>query len=147
MSFRIKEVDGLDDDVSDTIQELHKLTFLESAPTVVPDHGFWWLVYDRKEAVGFAGLVPSSMGFGIGYLKRSGVIHTHRGHGLQRRLLRVREAKAKREGWSTLITDTTDNIHSANNLISAGFKLFRPEAPWGYQTSLYWRKDLTRAVH
>jgi hypothetical protein len=40
------------------------------------------------------------------------------------------------------ITDTTDNVVSANSLISEGFKMFDPTEPWAHSTSLYWRKPL-----
>jgi hypothetical protein len=30
--YRIREVDGADDDISDTLGELHQLTFLDAAP-------------------------------------------------------------------------------------------------------------------
>jgi len=35
-----------------------------------------------------------------------------------------------------------DNVASANNLIKAGFKLYRPEKPWSFVNALYWRKRI-----
>ena len=40
------------------------------------------------------------------------------------------------------VTDTTDNISSANNLIRAGYRLFEPPWRWAFQNSLYWTKVL-----
>ena len=41
--YRIREVDGQDDDISDTLAELHRLTFFDGAPVPEFDHGHWWL--------------------------------------------------------------------------------------------------------
>ena len=37
-------------------------------------------------------------------------------------------------------SDTTDNLASANNFIRAGYRLYRPQMPWAWPESLYWRK-------
>ena len=139
--YHIREVDGFDDDIAETLDILHDLCFGTTAPKVPYDYGHWWIAYCDKEPVAFAGLTPSTMGEGIGYLKRVGVLPEHRGRGLHKRLTRVREARAKRNGWHQLITDTTDNVPSANNLIKAGYRLFRPQ-PWAFERSLYWMKEL-----
>jgi GNAT superfamily N-acetyltransferase len=109
--------------------------------------GYWWLVWPtayQEGAVAFAGMRPSLQWDDRGYLCRVGVLPWHRGHGLQRRLLRVREAKARRLGWTSVHTDTTDNIPSSNSLIKAGYTLFRPALRWGPHAhgTLYWRKAL-----
>ena len=78
----------------------------------------------------------------MGYLKRAGVRLPHRGQGLQRRFVRVREAQARREGFSALVTDTSDNPSSANNLIACGYRIYRPDEPWGFPHTIYWFKDL-----
>jgi hypothetical protein len=41
-----------------------------------------------------------------------------------------------------VVSDTTDNIASANNFIRAGYRLFEPRVPWGWASTLYWRKPL-----
>lgn len=145
MPVIVREVDGSDDDVADNLKELHLLTF--GPKTEVPDFGlgFWWLAFDPAkrpyEAVGFAGLtrVPHTH---FGYLKRSGVLPSHRGNRLQQRFIRARELKARKQGWVKVLTDTTDNIPSANNMIRAGYLLYTPQDPWAFQNSLYWYKDL-----
>lgn len=144
--YRIREVDGDDEDVAETLDMLHDLCFMDAALRVKYDYGYWWIAYYGKEVAGFAGLVPSTIGPGVGYLKRAGVLPEHRGRGLQRRLLKVRERRARELGWSQVITDTTDNVPSANNLIRSGYKLFEPERasaqPWAWKHSLYWMKEL-----
>ena len=33
-------------------------------------------------------------------------------------------------------------VHSANNFIRAGYRLFSPLNPWAWSNTLYWRKDV-----
>lgn len=145
--YRVKEVDASDDEIADTIRQFNK-----EADADFPDladyelegeHCYWWLAYFDSEPVAFAGMVPSRLYYEAGYLKRSGVSAQHRGHGLQLRFFKAREAKAKRIGWSMLISETTNTIHSANNFIRAGYRLFEPKERWAFQNSLYWMKQLS----
>ena len=94
------------------------------------------------QPVGFGGLTKTVSWVDAGYLCRSGVLATARGQGLQKRLLKAREIKARQLGWNWLVTDTTDNPASANSLISCGFKMFLPSKPWGNPTACYWRKAI-----
>lgn len=146
MIYRITRVDGFDDDIADTIRELHEEVFSDSAPQIDPERGFWWLAFAADEArdiAGFCGLTPT---YGdptnTAYLKRAGVRMRHRGKGLQRRFVRVREALARRLGFKTIVTDTTDNPSSANNLIRCGYRIYRPSEPWGFHHTIYWYKEL-----
>lgn len=138
--FRIREVDALDDDVADVLAELHRLTFLDTASIPEFEHGFWWLAYLGAEPIGFAGLVPSTHVCNAGYFCRVGVLSKHWGNGLQLRLMRTMEAGARRNGWHSVVSDTTNNLSSANNFIRAGYRLFSPTWPWAWQNTLYWRK-------
>jgi hypothetical protein len=45
--------------------------------------------------------------------------------------MRVVEARGRRIGWNSIVSDTTDNAVSANNFILAGYRLFEPDVPWG----------------
>jgi hypothetical protein len=63
-------------------------------------------------------------------------------NGLQLRLMRALEARARLNGWSSIVSDTTDNLPSANNLIRAGYLLYRPQNPWAWPNTLYWRKAI-----
>lgn len=140
--YRIRNVDAFDDDVADALSDLHQLTFLDSAVMPKFESGAWWLVYRGDDTVGFAGVVPSTHVKNGGYFSRVGVLQRHWGHGLQRRLMRVVEARGRRIGWDSIVSDTTDNPVSANNFIKAGYRLFEPEAPWAWAHTLYWRKWL-----
>ena len=138
--YRIREVDGQDDDIAETLTELHRLTFFDGAPVPGFDHGHWWLVLHAGEPAAFAGLVRSTRGCNAGYFCRVGILKTHRGKGLQLRLTRALESRARRNGWSAVVSDTTDNLASANNFIRAGYRLYQPSIPWAWPHSLYWRK-------
>jgi hypothetical protein len=58
--YRIREVDGHDDDVADTLTDLHRLTFFNGASIPKFDQGHWWLAFFEAAPVAFAGLIPST---------------------------------------------------------------------------------------
>ncbi len=138
--YRIREVDGQDDDIADTLADLHRLTFFGGAAVPAFDGGYWWLAYRGAMPVAFAGVVPSTHVRNAGYVCRVGVLKQHCGRRLQLRLMRAMELWARRNGWSWLVSDTTQNVASANNFIRAGYRLFQPPCPWAYPDTLYWRK-------
>src|SRR5258708_4520544 len=145
MVYRIKEVDTSDEDIADTIRELHGEIFGSTAPQVHPERGSWWLAFaanESRELAGFCGLTETYADPTLGYLKRAGVLRPHRGQGLQRRFVRVREAKARRVGMRGLVTDTSSNPSSANNLIACGYRIYEPDYPWAFNHTIYWSKDL-----
>ncbi len=142
--YRIREVNGYDDDIADTLAELHQLTFFQSAPVPEFDWGHWWVAYQERLPVAFAGLVPSTHAENAGYFCRVGVLKQHCGHALQLRFMRALEARARSNGWCLIVSDTTDNLSSANNFIRAGYQLYRPQYPWGWPRTLYWRKSIRR---
>ena len=138
--YRIRAVDGHDDEVADTLAELHRLTFLDAAAIPKFDQGYWWLAFHEVEAVAFAGVIPSTHVCNAGYFCRVGVLSEHWGNRLQLRLMRALEARARLNGWCSIVSDTTDNLSSANNFIRAGYRLFEPKCPWAWPHTLYWRK-------
>lgn len=143
--YRIREVDGADDDVADALADLHRLTFFKTAPVPEFDWGHWWLAFHRCGPVAFAGIIPSTELANAGYFCRVGVLGGHFGHSLQLRLMRAMEARARQNGWCCIVSDTTDNVVSANNFIRAGYRLYQPQYPWGWPQTLYWRKSLGHA--
>jgi hypothetical protein len=141
--YRIREADGQDDEVADTLADLHRLTFFGGAPVPDFDRGHWWIVYRHAIPVAFAGVVPSTRARNAGYICRVGVLIRHRGNGLQLRLIRTMESCARRNGWNCMVSDSTENLVSANNFIRAGYLLYQPQFPWAYPNTLYWRKAIT----
>lgn len=139
--YRIVAVDGTEE--TETLLDLHRATLGAGCPVPSFDEGFWWIAYKSDEPAAFAGLVPSTQVPRWGYLIRCGVTAPHVGHGLQRRLIHVRERKARSLGWTALVTDTTHNVPSANNLIRCGYRLFTPAHPYSFKDALYWRKEIS----
>jgi GNAT superfamily N-acetyltransferase len=140
--YRVRAVDGRDDEIADILAELHRLTFFSGASVPSFDRGHWWLAYREAAPVAFAGVVPSTHIRNAGYFCRVGVLQRHWGHRLQLRLMRAVESRARRNGWRCVVSDTTGNIASANNFVRAGYRMFRPHDPWAFPDTLYWRKSL-----
>ncbi len=143
MPYRITEVDG--ERYADEIHRFNGLFPDEFLP-LKPKHlvkGFWWLVHCDAQLVGFAGMVPFDPFPRIGYPKRAGVLPAHRGKGLQRELMVLREERARAStDWTHFVSECSyDNVVSANNFIKAGFTLCEAERPWEKKT-LFWRKAL-----
>lgn len=141
-AYRIREVDG--DDEVEALTSLHHKTFVDGEPQGDYGDGYWWIAYFHGAPVAFAGICEFYTDEDAGYFSRVGVLKAHRGNGLQLRLMRCLEAKARRVGWKRIITDTRHAVHSANNIIAAGYKLFEPTKPWHTLDTLYWTKDLSR---
>lgn len=141
MPYRIREVDFEDEEISETLDELHGICFEDTAPPINHDQwGRWWIAYYDKEPVAFAALVKSRRFKNAGYLYRSGVVPGHQGHGLQKRLISARVLAAKKMGLDVIYTDTNENPASSNSLIARGFRLYEPERPYSpIVTALYFR--------
>jgi len=135
--MKIRRVSGADD----ALLRLQRRALPQDEP-ISTKVGWWWLAMDGDDPVAFAGSYQSSRWLDAIYLCRAGVLASHRGQGLQKRLIKAREQHARSIGMNWLITDTTDNPASANSLIGCGFRLYEPAAPWAGPTSLYWRKRL-----
>lgn len=143
-SYLIGQVDGSDEAIAVSIMRLHIRTFGSSAPVPSPSQGgFWWLACDNAAShVAFASIRGSSLDASWCYFDRVGVLPEHRGAGLQRRLMRACEAKARRLGFKTMVSDTTDNPPSAANFDRLRYQRFTPDFLWGFPSTLYWRKTL-----
>lgn len=105
----------------------------------------WWLVWRGKEAVAYAGLRPckNEHNAGVGFLCRVGVVPRHRGRGLQKRLVRAREAAARAIGLGELVTYCVPwNCASINSLVACGYRFYRPGTKWGGAGAVYLRKRL-----
>lgn len=109
-----------------------------------PTVGDWWLVYHQGEPVGFAGMRPAVTDPEAAFLCLAGVLASHRGKGLQRKLVRKRLELAKQEGYARVISHTmTWNVHSSNNLVREGFELYWPAVRFGGAADVnYWTKGL-----
>ncbi len=136
---RISEVDSTDPVIQKILKKLHRYTFLDD-PFPEFGIGYWWIAYEGTKPVGFCGMHKSASQPNGSYLVRAGVMKAARGQGLQRKFIKVREKKALKLGHEVLTTETTDNVHSANNLIKSGFVLYEPKVAYAFKHSNYWRK-------
>lgn len=142
-AYRTRRVDGTREAYANTLRALHELCFGDSAPQIKPEEGgYWWLTYHEGEPVAFCGMLPSQQWKKTGYLYRVGVLKDHRGKGLQQRLIAVRERYARQLGWTHTVSDTNENIPSANSLIRRGYIMYEPKLAYGLSTAIYWKKTL-----
>jgi GNAT superfamily N-acetyltransferase len=140
--MKIKRVDVRHSQIKNELSVLQKKCLPYDAPSDI-NCGYWWIVYDALNLpCAFSGLVRSVRWNNVGYLCRAGVLPSHRGQGVQKRLIRARIRQARALGWEWLITDTYQNPASANSLIATGFKMYEPSQPWGARETLYWRLKL-----
>lgn len=106
------------------------------------DLGYWWIARNGDVPVAFAALQVVPSWDNTAYMARSGVIHSYRGQGIQKLLLKKREQFAKQKGFERIITTTYNNPASSNSLIARGFKTYLPESKWGAADTIYWLKTL-----
>lgn len=142
MPYRIEEVDG-----EQYANQIHRLNSLEPKifPSLATSHltdGHWWFVYQDGGVVAFAGLVTFEPFPRVAYFKRCYVMPDHVGHGLQLRLMFVREVKARELGYHQIVSECSEDSHSNLNFRRADFEQVYPEQPWGKPGSIYWRKYL-----
>ena len=140
--LKIKSVDIQKEEIRQDLKRLHS-EFFRLDELIEFDSGYWWMAYDGTKPIGFCGLSPSNSWRNTGYMCRAGVKWGYRGMGLHKRLIQVRTRFAKKQGWTHLVTDTTNNCPSANNLIANGFKMYKPSKPWGLEGACYWIKKLS----
>ena len=101
----------------------------------------WWVFLDSKGRIGaYCGSIYTE---GICIFIRAWVKKSHRGKGLQKKLISTRIKAAKENDCYIAITYTTkDNYPSVNNLIGKGFKYYFPEYAYGGKEMLYWSKKI-----
>lgn len=142
MAYKIERADMANEDLRDEVNQLDRACFHDEY--LCAKHGHWWVVRDEitGRVVAYAGLQQSTQYSDCGYLCRAGVAPSHRGHGIQSQLIRVRLRRAREIGWRWVLTDTHDNPWSGNNLIRAGFRMYEPLRPWADPLAIYWTREL-----
>jgi GNAT superfamily N-acetyltransferase len=135
--MRIRRVDPVKR--RDELVELHNLTFpFDSQPRW--EDGDWGVAYDQDKPIGFCG--GQRWPDHCYYFVRAGVLESHRGLGLQRRMVAIRLRRAAKLGCYACWTYcTADNLLSANTLRHY-FHLAVPKRKWGGKHSLYWYRRL-----
>jgi hypothetical protein len=124
--YKIRIVEASDDDILDTLADLHRSTFFDAAAMPQFELGAWWLAYHGGEAVAFAGVIPSTH-IRNGATSRGSACCDGIGSGDFRGLRIERDV---------IVLNTTDNF------IQAGYRLFEPEVPEASAHTLSWRTGL-----
>lgn len=120
------------------------LLFPSDEPIDDPEAHIWFVGFDGPKAVCYASVkLLSATDAGTAFLSRCGVLPSHRGQGLQKRLIKARERAARNAGATHILTYTvTWNAHSMNSLFSCGYRAYIPALKWGGSGAVYFSKPL-----
>jgi hypothetical protein len=78
---------------------------------------------------------------------RLGVLGKQCGHRLQLRLMRAIEVRARLNGRGSIISDTTDHMHSANNFIRVGIACSDPRIPEAGRIRFIGARKIAASAH
>ena len=124
----------------DTLVWLHRHCF-PADPMPEWADGSWWITWEDGRPVAFVGVEPVKSWPKTIYISRVGTVVSHRGKGLQRRLMN-KVVKAAEGLYERVISSTYENPASANNFIRCGFVTYLPQVAWGAPGTIYWIKEL-----
>jgi predicted acetyltransferase len=123
---------------------LDEICFPADDRVAVPG-SLWWVAWEGKQPVAYAGLRLCSMpeNRGLGFLCRAGVVPSHRGRRLQKKMIRIRERAARQLGLKELVTYCiSTNSPSLNSLVGCGFRFYSPATKYGGPGAVYLRKEI-----
>ena len=121
-----------------TIKALHDEIFPSDDFDENVERNAAWLIRNHTAVIGFCMARPLSSDPATLFLSRAGLISKARGKGLQKRMIRVRVAYARKNGFKKVITYVhRDNIQSAVNLEKCRFRLYAPAEDWAGKNFLY----------
>lgn len=110
------------------------------------DDCWHWIAYDNKTPVGFASSRKVYSRENWGYIAACGVLASHRGHGLMRKLVARVAKHAREQGWDGVLTYVAlNNIPSMISLLRSGFRFYLPEEHWVGDEFHYMLKRFRRA--
>lgn len=88
----------------------------------------YWIALDDGEPVAFCSINTLPEEPNVLFFSRAGVLKSHRGLGIHKRMISIRQSYAKRNLYKKIITYTTMENHSSfAHLIKKGFQLYTPE--------------------
>lgn len=116
-------------------QRLDRQTFHTDAPFDFKETQHLWLAFFGPSPVAF--LVASPAPDQSLCIDRVGVRSTHRGHGLQKRLMGMCKRGSKRLGLKRLFSYTMSNPHSDLNFCKMNFRVFKTEI-YAAKHVLFW---------
>jgi GNAT superfamily N-acetyltransferase len=116
------------------------------------DGAEWVIGWDGETPAAYCAWKPVEQdGVAVGFHYRGGVLPDYRGHGLQRQMLRLREARMRERGLAVAATYTdADGAASMRSLIAEGYRPYAPTPTTtlsgpgrlGRVGFVHWRKDL-----
>jgi ribosomal protein S18 acetylase RimI-like enzyme len=123
---------------------------LDEPPTITGAE--WYIGWDGSRPAAYcAWKTVVHDGVPVGFHYRGGVLAEYRGHGLQRQMLRLREARMRARGLKAAATYTdADGAASMRNLIAEGYRPYAPTPTTtlsglgrlGRVGFVHWRKSL-----
>ena len=102
-----------------------------------------WLVYHQNNPIGFCTM--RMLEDKIAFMDRGGILDEHRGKGIHKRLIKVRERYARAHGSEVIITYVMeDNYASLFTLVRHGYKMYEPDYAYaGVKGVIYLQKDIS----
>jgi ribosomal protein S18 acetylase RimI-like enzyme len=109
------------------IARMDAICFPLDTPAVLAG-AHWSIGWDGEAPAAFcAWKIVEHDGATVGFHYRAGVLPGYRGQGLQRRMLRLREAEMREQGLRKAVTYTdADGAASMRNLIAEGYRPYVP---------------------
>ena len=138
MSVTLRRAWSSEDETADLA--LDRALFPNDEPVTIA-HALWIAEDERGLPVGFCAAKNT---LGYAFLLRAAVTEGANGQGLQRRMIRVREAWARKQGAKRIITYVSHaNAPSLVNLIRCGYRFYTPTTLYAGKRFHYLEKDLT----
>lgn len=110
----------------------------------------WFLGWDKNNAVAFCGWKPHLLDLElVGFHYRAGVLSSHRGQGLQKKLIEIRESEMIRSNIKTAVSYT--EVYSAasmTSLINMGYRPYEATEKTAlcdlskFRRMVHWKKTL-----
>lgn len=129
------------DDI-EAIEAMDRVCFPHDTPYMFAwNKNVSWVVQDGGEIVAYLSAHPLKRG--SWFFSRVGVMPSHRGHGLQRKLMSVMERHGRGAGWRQIVTYTAGhNGHSTRNILAAGYRTYEPRKSYVGWECVHMRKRL-----
>ena len=129
------------DDI-EAIEAMDRVCFPFDRPYMFSwDKNVSWIVEEGGEYVAYLSAHP--LRNGVWFFSRVGVMPSHRGQGLQRKLMTAMERHGRREGWREIVTYCVGrNGHSIANILEAGYRTYEPRKSYVGWQCVHMRKRL-----
>lgn len=135
MQYKIRKTNDLE-----LIQTLNAEIFPQDLLHTDHKTAAWVLYDDKDEPVAFC--TCRNSGYGILFMDRAGIKKEHRKKGLHRKLIKAREAYAKKNGFKKIITYVMkENYASLFTLVRCDYEMYTPEYKYAGENVIYVIKE------